>query len=241
MLDSSQAIHQTMLWPILAGLLVVLANAFFVTVEFAVVTVRRSQLGRLEEEGNANARLVLRLLRDPDWAIAASQVGITSTSILLGIVAEEPLQELLAPLLERTVARAPVLAGVSGIVGTLVVLLLLSFVHMVLGEQTPKTIALRFNCKAPFCIAPYVGVRRLTTPLVWLVDQSTAFVLRLLGIGGQTVGHGIHTVEELKDVVGEQARWRDSVWGREDAFPCNRVRRTVRAGGDDPAHRHRRC
>jgi CBS domain containing-hemolysin-like protein len=201
---TSQAVHQPILWPILAGLLVVLANAFFVTVEFAVVTVRRSQLGRLEEEGDANARLVLRLLRDPDWAIAASQVGITSTSILLGIVAEEPLQELLAPLLERTVARAPVLAGVAGIISTLIVLLLLSFVHMVLGEQTPKTIALRFPLQSALFVARPMSVfARLTTPLVWLVDQSTSLVLRLLGIGGQTGGHGIHTVEELKDVVRE--------------------------------------
>ena len=201
---SGQVVNQPILWPILAGLLVVLANAFFVTVEFAVVTVRRSQLGRLEEEGNANAKLVLRLLRDPDWAIAASQVGITSTSILLGIVAEEPLQELLAPLLERTMARAPVLAGISGIVGTLLVLLLLSFVHMVLGEQTPKTIALRFPVQSALFVARPMSVfARLATPLVWLVDQSTSLVLRLLGIGGQTGGHGIHTVEELKDVVRE--------------------------------------
>jgi CBS domain containing-hemolysin-like protein len=201
---TSQTVHQTILWPILAGLLVVLANAFFVTVEFAVVTVRRAQLDRLEKEGNANARLVMRLTRDPDWAIAASQVGITTTSILLGIVAEEPLQELLSPLLERTLARAPVLAGISGIVGTLLVLLLLSFVHMVLGEQTPKTIALRFPLQSALFVARPMSVfARLATPLIWLVDQSTTLVLRLLGIGGQTGGHGIRSVEELKDAVRE--------------------------------------
>jgi CBS domain containing-hemolysin-like protein len=201
---TNQAFHQTILWPILAGLLVVLANAFFVTVEFAVVTVRRAQLGRLEKEGNANAKLVMRLLQDPDWAIAASQVGITTTSILLGIVAEEPLQELLSPLLERTVAHTPFLASVAGVVGTLIVLLLLSFVHMVLGEQTPKTIALRFPLQSALFVARPMSVfARLTTPLIWLVDKSTSLVLRLLGIGGQTGGHGIRSVEELKDVVRE--------------------------------------
>jgi CBS domain containing-hemolysin-like protein len=175
-----------------------------VTVEFAVVTVRRTQLSRLEEQGDASARLVLRLLRDPDWAIAASQVGVTSASILLGIVAEEPLRELLAPLLERTLARIPVLAGLSAALGTILVLLLLSFVHMVLGEQTPKTIALRFPVQSALFVArPMTLFARLATPLIWLVDQSTSLVLRLLGIGGQTGGHGIHTVEELKDVVRE--------------------------------------
>ena len=203
----SQVAQQTILWPILAGLLVILANAFFVTVEFAVVTVRRTQLGRLEEEGNASARLVLRLLRDPDWAIAASQVGITSASILLGIVAEAPLHALLAPALDRIVARIPALAGLSAILGTLLVLLLLSFVHMVLGEQTPKTIALRFPLQSALFVArPMSLFVRLARPLIWLVDQSTSLVLRLLGIGGETGGHGIRTVEELKDVVRDAAR-----------------------------------
>jgi CBS domain containing-hemolysin-like protein len=79
--------------------LIILANAFFVTVEFAIVTVRRGQIERLAEEGNTSARQVSRLLRDPDWAIAGSQLGITVASILLGIVAEEPLAHLLSPVL----------------------------------------------------------------------------------------------------------------------------------------------
>jgi magnesium and cobalt exporter, CNNM family len=204
---TGQVAQPTVLWPILAGLLVILANAFFVTVEFAVVTVRRTQLGRLEEEGNASARLVLRMLRDPDWAIAASQVGVTSTSILLGIVAEEPLHALLAPSLDRIVGQIPALAGLSSVLGTLLVLLLLSFVHMVLGEQTPKTIALRFPLQSALFVArPMSLFARLATPLIWLVDQSTSLVLRLLGIGGQTGGHGIHSVEELKDVVRDATR-----------------------------------
>jgi CBS domain containing-hemolysin-like protein len=204
---SSQVATPMIIWPLFVGLLVVLANAFFVTVEFAVVTVRRTQLARLEEQGDASARLVLRLLRDPDWAIAASQVGVTSASILLGIVAEEPLRRLLAPLLERTISRVPVLAGLSAALGTLLVLLLLSFVHMVLGEQTPKTIALRFPVQSALFVArPMTLFARLATPLIWLVDQSTSLVLRVLGIGGQTGGHGIHTVEELKDVVRESKK-----------------------------------
>jgi CBS domain containing-hemolysin-like protein len=201
---TSQVVHQPILWPILAALLVILANAFFVTVEFAVVTVRRIQLQRLEEEGNAGAGLVLRLLRDPDRAIAASQVGITSASILLGIVAEEPLRAVVAPILDRTVSRIPVLAGFSAVLGALVALLLLSFVHMVLGEQTPKTIALRFPLQSALFVARPMSVfARIATPLIWLVDQSTSLVLRVLGIGGQTGGHGIYSVEELKDVVRE--------------------------------------
>ncbi|OIO98171.1 MAG: hypothetical protein AUK03_01595 [Anaerolineae bacterium CG2_30_64_16] len=193
-----------LLWPIIGGLLIILANAFFVTVEFAIVTVRRGQIGRLTEEGNASARLMARMLHDPDWAIAGSQLGITVASILLGIVAEEPLKHLLSPMLNRVFARAPFLTGLSAALSTVLVLLLLSFLHMVLGEQTPKTIALRFPVQSALLIArPMTLFARLAAPLVWVVDHSTALVLRVLGVGGQTGGHGIHTVEELKEVVRE--------------------------------------
>jgi CBS domain containing-hemolysin-like protein len=193
-----------LLWPILGGVLIILTNAFFVTVEFAIVTVRRGQIERLAEEGNTAARQVSGLLRDTDWAIAGSQLGITVASILLGVVAEEPLNELLAPVLGRAFAAAHIPAGVAGGLATVLVLLLLSFLHMVIGEQTPKTIALRYPRQAALFIAGPMSIfARLATPLVWLVDKSTAAVLKLLGIGGETGGHGVHNVEELKDVVIE--------------------------------------
>ncbi|MCX6029660.1 MAG: hemolysin family protein [Chloroflexi bacterium] len=195
----------TPIWlPIAAALLIVLANAFFVIFEFTIVTVRRGQMERLADEGNPAAGLILRMLRDPDWAIAGSQVGITMASILLGVVAEEPLQRLLAPVLTQTLGRVPFLAGLSAALATVLILLLLSFFHMVLGEQTPKTIALRYPVRCALLVArPMTLFARVASPLVWLVDQSTGLALKVLGIGGQTGGHGIHTVEELKEVVRE--------------------------------------
>ena len=65
------------LWPIVGGLLIILANAFFVTVEFAIVTVRHGQMERMADKGNNAARQVSRLFKDTDWAIAGSQLGIT--------------------------------------------------------------------------------------------------------------------------------------------------------------------
>jgi CBS domain containing-hemolysin-like protein len=201
---AAESAHPSILWPLIGGLLIVLTNAFFVTVEFAVVTVRRGQIETLAESSNFAARLVLRMLRNPDRAIAGSQLGITLASILLGIVAEGPLTELLAPTLGRALARIPFLAGLATAAATLLVLLFLSFFHMVIGEQTPKTIALRYPVSAALFISrPMTIFARLAAPLVWVVDHSTAFVLRMLGVGGQTGGHGIHTVEELKEVVRE--------------------------------------
>jgi CBS domain containing-hemolysin-like protein len=203
-MEANQAAQPSIVWPLLAGLLIVLANAFFVTVEFAVVTVRRGQVEHLAEEGVRAAEPVLSLLQDTDWAIAASQLGITVASILLGVVAEEPLQHLLAPGLARIFGRVPALAGLSTALATLLVLLVLSFFHMVLGEQTPKTIALRYPLRSALVVGrPMTIFAQVARPLIWIVDQSTAFVLRALGVGGQTGGHGIHTVEELKEVVRE--------------------------------------
>jgi len=192
------------LWPLLGGVLIVLANAFFVTVEFAVVTVRRGQMEHLAEEGDTGARRVVRMLRDTDRAIAGSQVGVTIASVLLGIVAEEPLRHLMSPALAQLFGQVPFLRPLSDVLATVLVFLLLSFVLMVLGEQTPKTIALRYPVRSALMIAaPMTVFARVAAPLVWLVDQSTALVLKLLGVGGQTGGHGIHTVEELKEVVRE--------------------------------------
>ncbi len=196
--------QSNLLWPIVGGVLIILANAFFVTVEFAIVTVRRGQMERLADEGNAAARQVTRLLADTDWAIAGSQLGITVASILLGVVAEEPLNELLSPFLTRAFGAVAIPPAVSAALATILALLLLSFLHMVIGEQTPKTIALRYPTQAAlFIAAPMTVFARLATPLVWLVDRSTGGVLRLLGIRGETGGHGIHNVQELKDVVVE--------------------------------------
>lgn len=201
-MTESSTVH--LIWPILAGALIVLANAFFVTFEFAIVSVRRGQMVRLAEQGDRNARLVTTMLRDPDWAIAGSQVGITMASVLLGIVAEEPLRHLLSPLLAQAFSRVTFLQPLAAVLASVLVFLLLSFILMVLGEQTPKTVALRFPVQAALAVArPMMVFGQIAKPLVWLVDQCTALVLRLLGVGGQTSSHGIHTVDELKEVVIE--------------------------------------
>lgn len=194
----------SILGPIIAGVVIVLTNAFFVLFEFAIVTVRRGQIERLASEGNSSAKLASAMLRDPDWAIAGSQVGITMASVLLGVVAEEPLRALLGPVLARVFGVVPFLRPLSGALATILVFVLLSFILMVIGEQVPKTISLRYPVESALAVAGAMTVfGRIASPLVWLVDHSTALVLRLLGIGGQTGGHGIHTIEELKEVVRE--------------------------------------
>ncbi|RME85944.1 MAG: HlyC/CorC family transporter [Caldilineae bacterium] len=204
----SENAHQLNLtWPLVAMGLILMANAFFVAVEFALVTARRTRLEQAATQGSASARLMLRMLEDPERAIAAAQVGITAASILLGIVAEEPLTELLAPLLTPTLGRFVNEAAAAGISGVFV-LLILSFFHMVVGEQTPKIVTIRYPERAGQLTAyPMHIFARVTAPFVWIVNNTTALVLRLLGVRGTTGAHStIASIEELKAIVRQSGK-----------------------------------
>ncbi len=194
-------------WPLIAGILIILTNGFFVAVEFALVTSRRTRLEEASSSGSQAARIVLKMLEDPDRAIAAAQLGITAASILLGIVAEEPLAELIGPLLEPTLGRVISQAAAAAIAAFLV-LLILSFFHMVVGEQAPKIIAIRFPERMAQIIAiPMQMFARVTAPFVWVVDASTTLVLRILGIKGTTGAHStIASMEELRAMVKQSGQ-----------------------------------
>ncbi len=188
--------------PLVAGLIIVAANGFFVAVEFALVASNRMRLQQAAREGSRPASIVLKMLEDPDRAIAAAQLGITAASILLGVVAEEPMMHLMEPYLTPVLGHFLGSAAAAGIAGVLV-LLVLSYFHMVFGEQAPKIMTLRNPDRVAQMVAyPIWLFARLTAPFVWIVDKSTDLVLRAFGIKGATGGHGvIASLEELKLVV----------------------------------------
>ena len=194
-------------WALIAGLIILLANAFFVAVEFALITSRRTRLEQAAERGSRPAHIVLKMLVNPDRAIAAAQLGITSSSILLGIVAEEPLAELLSPILTPIFGNLMSEAAAAAI-AALLVLLILSFFHMVWGEQTPKIMTIRSPERVALLIAyPMQIFATITAPFVWIVDGTTALSLRLLGVKGTTGAHGtIASMEELKAVVQQSGK-----------------------------------
>ena len=206
-MPTSEVAHHVNIWiPIIAGLLIVATNAFFVAVEFALVSSNHMRLQQAAKSGSRPAAIVLKMLEDPDRAIAASQLGITAASILLGIVAEEPLMVLLEPYLTPLLGTFIGEAAAAGVAGILV-LLVLSYFHMVFGEQAPKIMTLRAPEKTVQMVAyPMWFFARITAPFVWIVDGSTSLVLRLFGIKGATGGHGtIASLDELKMVVEQSS------------------------------------
>lgn len=195
------------MWSLLLGGVILLANGFFVAVEIALIASRRSRLEEEASKGSRAAAIVLRLLQDPDRTLAAVQVGVSACSLLLGIVAEEPLSRLLATYLTPFMGRV-LGEQLALFVSAFLVLVLLSFFLMVLGEQTPKLVALRFPERtAQLLSLPMQTFARLTAPFVWLVDGATTVVLHLMGVRGTIPIHStVTSLEELKALVQQSTR-----------------------------------
>jgi putative hemolysin len=187
----------------LAGALALVAlNGFFVAVEFAVVAVRRSRLDHLVAEGNSVARLALKLVDHPDRVIAASQLGITIASLALGWIGEATVAAIVEPPLVVLIGRWSEAAAHT--IGTATAFALVTFVHIVLGEQVPKTIAIRYSERVALGISrPMDWFTRIFHPLISLLDGATAAFLRLFGMKPLSGHRLVYTPEELRLIVRE--------------------------------------
>ncbi len=198
----------TSLWiALFAGLAIIAANAFFVAMEYALLASNRLRLQQSAAEGSRSAQRVLDMLADSDKAIAAVQLGITVAGILLGVVAEEPLLNLMEPIFEPLLGAFFVPAVAAAFAG-LLALMLLSYFLMVFGELTPKMLVLRAPERtAKLFVYPMWLFSRITAPFVWIVDVSTGLVLRLLGVKDARIDHGTAaSVDELKMMLEESSR-----------------------------------
>lgn len=201
---------------LLAILVLVFANGFFVAVEFAVVSVgeRRTRLEQMVVQGNTGARRVISyFLSDPDRIIAASQVGITIASLAIGALGERTVALLVEPYLESGAHLAQSYLGrtlgtwlptLVGALGTAISLGSITVLHTVLGEQVPKTIAIRHAERASMALVwPMNLFIRLAGPFVSLLDWLTERTLHLLG-QPPLVGHRtLYTAQEIQALVRE--------------------------------------
>lgn len=126
---------------LVAVLALVFANGFFVAAEFSLVTVRKTRIDQLIAEGHRGARTVRRALADPDSYIAATQLGITISSLALGWIGEPALAKLFEPLFALFGDRLAV--GMAHTLGVIVSFSIITALHIVLGELAPKSVALQ--------------------------------------------------------------------------------------------------
>ena len=180
--------------PVVVALL--LANAVFVAAEFALVTVRRTRIHQLADEGSRPARRVTRALGNLDYSIAAAQLGITMASILLGFVGEPVLASVIEPPVERIVGSfAPALSHTLAIA---VAFLFVTGLHIVVGEFVPKTVALEQPERTAMAISlPFGAFVRIFSPVIWLLNATAFWLLRLLGMDLRPPGDEVLTAEDL--------------------------------------------
>lgn len=181
-------------------ILLLFSNGFFVASEFAMVKVRKTRIEQLVKEGNFNAKLALEAIKDLDKFIAAVQLGVTISSIGLGWVGEGTLARIIEPLFVF-------LPGISATVATHTVsatlaFALITFLHVVLGELIPKSIALEYTEKTALWVArPMQAITFVFNPFIWALNGFGNFVLKMMHIPHSHKASLVHSTEELDMLV----------------------------------------
>jgi magnesium and cobalt exporter, CNNM family len=185
---------------LLAVVLIVLANAFFVAAEYALVTVRRTRVQELIDQGSRGARRVAELQANPAKFISAIQLGVTISSLALGAIGEP----VVSSLLEEPLQFLPDSwhSGVALTIAAILAFVLLSFAHVVLGEIVPKSYTLLHPERIALVVAGPINVfYAIFRPFIWALIAASAAVLRWLGLPPEARRTAVHSEEELKMLV----------------------------------------
>ena len=185
---------------ILAVLVLVAANGFFVAAEFSLVAVRRSRVAELVTTGRRNATLLQRAVHNRDANLAATQFGITISSLALGWIGEPALAHLIEPMLSGL--PAPFATGGSHAIAVAIAFVVITALHIVLGELTPKSLALqRSEAAALWTVRPLGLFLFLFRPAILALNSLGNLVLRAIGLPPSTSEESLHSPEELKLLV----------------------------------------
>ncbi len=187
-------------WDLLALMTVpalIALNGVFVAAEFALVSLRRTRVEEMVQQGVKGARAVLAAVDDLGRSIAATQLGITLTSIGLGFVGEPALADLLEPLFRFLPVHWHGVATHTA--ATVLAFFLITFLHVVFGELIPKTLALQTSDRTALWLArPLRVFAGCTRPLTALINGTGNFILkRLFGMEPVSGAEEVHSVEEL--------------------------------------------
>lgn len=189
---------------LLAVVVMVLLNGFFVAAEFSLVSVRRTRIEELVAQGNRSAEAVRRAIRDPDRFIAATQLGITLASLGLGWIGEPALAVLLEPVL--LLLPEELIATALHSVAAAIAFAIITFLHVVVGELAPKSIALQRPEATSLAIArPTIWVEWLFKPAIWALNGTGNALLKVAGLEPASGHEMVHSVAEIKMLVEASA------------------------------------
>lgn len=188
---------------LLAALLLLLGNAFFVGAEFSMVSVRRSAIEPMAAEGSKRALITLKALENLSFLMAGAQLGITLCSLALGAVAEP----IFAHLLEVPLHNLHISEALLHPISFAIALFVTVFLHVVIGEMVPKNIALAQPERSALALTPWlVSITRLLKPLVHGLNMIANGILRLAHVKPTTEVASAYTRDEMADLVKESRK-----------------------------------
>jgi CBS domain containing-hemolysin-like protein len=191
-------------WAGIAWLVVLLAgNAFFVGAEFAVIAAKRSQIEPLADAGSKRAKTSLFAMEHATLMLATSQLGITVCSLLILLVSEPALHHLLEGPLGQVGLPEAAVSGVSFAVALLIV----TYLHVVLGEMVPKNISFSVPDKAVLLLAPpLVFVSKVLSPIIRALNAIANGILRLTRVEPKAEATSAYTLDEVATIVAESTK-----------------------------------
>ncbi|GAA0356102.1 hemolysin family protein [Streptomyces blastmyceticus] len=187
---------------LIIGLATLVVNAFFVGAEFALISVRRSQIEPYADQGDRRARSVLWGLRHISALMAAAQLGITLCTLVLGVVAEPAIAHLLQPVFHA--AGLP--AGLIHVVSFVIALAVATYLHMLFGEMVPKNVALAEPVRtALFLGPPLVTLARALRPVVFTINSLANALLKLMRVEPKDEVAATYSDDQLARIVADSS------------------------------------
>ncbi|MEK3773567.1 hemolysin family protein [Paenibacillus sp. FSL K6-4396] len=184
----------------IALLIILIAlTAFFVASEFAVVKIRTSRVDQLVAEGNKKAVLAKKVVSDLDYYLSACQLGITVTALGLGALGKPTVERLLYPVFNYL----DVPASISSIASYAIAFILVTFLHVVVGEMAPKTLAIQFSEKLTLLLSPPLyWFGKIMYPFIWALNGTSRVLLR--GFGVKPAKHDqAYSEDEIKIIMNQ--------------------------------------
>lgn len=204
---------QSILFNILVVAALIFANAFFVASEFALVKVRKTKLEQLSNEGSSTAKVALKTVENMNDMLAAIQLGITIASIALGWVGEATVVQII----EKIIVLFPNInvSVTSHAIAVPISFALVTFLHVLLGEQLPKCMAIQYPEKfALFCARAISIFEVLFKPFVWVLATANSKLLKMCCIDAPQ-SPLVHSTEELDMIV--DASYNEGVLNQTEA------------------------
>ena len=194
----SESSFEIILFNLVIVSILLLVNGFFVSAEFAIVRARRAKIEQLTKDGNVDAKLALKALEDMNFFIAAVQVGVTIASIGIGWFGSPAIEKLMQPVLTHLSTTN---AYLTHTIAAIIAFLIITFLHVVIGEQVPKCIALQYPERISLYVAkPMDAFMTVSKPFVWALPKACNGILRLLRVPVSSA-RMIHTIEDLDLLV----------------------------------------